>query len=117
MLRKLVGVMKAAMSVKSYDQESAQTDIYTVLLCVQYALKVERGLEAKTVRAEAKMLRALQPSPHVVRLIEQGTASERSFMVMEVCLLPRLYGSHFIKGVAIYTDACTVRMAEVISGR
>ena len=55
-------------------------------LCVraQYALKVERGLEAKTVRAEAKVLRALQASPHVVRLLEQGAVNERSFMVMEV---------------------------------
>ena len=45
---------------------------------------MERGLEAKTVRAEAKVLKALQASPHVVRLIEQGTVNERSFMVMEV---------------------------------
>lgn len=50
----------------------------------QYALKVERSLEAKTVRAEAKVLKALQASQHVVRLVEQGTVSERSFMVMEV---------------------------------
>ena len=50
----------------------------------QYALKVERSLEAKTVRAEAKVLRGLQASPHVVRIIEQGTVAERSFMVMEV---------------------------------
>lgn len=105
------------MLVKSYVQALAKNEIFTVLLCVQYALKVERGLEAKTVRAEAKMLRALQASPHVVRLIEQGTASERSFMVMEVCLLPRLYGSHFNMHVAIYAVVHKVRMAKVISGR
>ena len=45
-------------------------------------------MEAKTVRAEAKVLKALQPSPYVVRLVEQGTVSERSFMVMEVHTQP-----------------------------
>ena len=50
----------------------------------QCALKVERTLEAKTVKAEARVLKSLQSCSRVVRLVEQGSIDGRSFMVMEV---------------------------------
>ncbi len=54
--------------------------------CVQCAFKIERTLEAKTVKAEARVLKSLQTCSHVVRLVEQGSIDGRSFMVMEVSL-------------------------------
>ena len=51
---------------------------------MQCAFKIERTLEAKTVKAEARVLKSLQSCSHVVRLVEQGSIDGRSFMVMEV---------------------------------
>ena len=51
---------------------------------MQCAFKIERTLEAKTLKAEARVLKSLQPCSHVVRLVEQGSIDGRCFMVMEV---------------------------------
>jgi len=72
------------LSTGSLPQRRAQ-----LVHCVQCAFKIERTLEAKTVKAEARVLKSLQPCSHVVRLVEQGSIDGRSFMVMEVSQEPK----------------------------
>ena len=43
------------------------------------------------MKAEARVLKSLQSSSHVVRLVEQGSIDGRSFMVMEVSLFTLLH--------------------------
>ena len=65
---------------------------------LQCAFKIERTLEAKTLKAEARVLKSLQPCSHVVRLVEQGSIDGRCFMVMEVRLVY----------LAVYSMPCCV---------
>ena len=65
----------------------------------KFALKIDKTVEVKTVKQEQKVLKRLQSCPCVVRLVEQGSHGERSFIVMEVtaacrpCLCGRCHAS------------------------
>ncbi|KAL3145384.1 hypothetical protein ABBQ38_001634 [Trebouxia sp. C0009 RCD-2024] len=77
-----------AWTVQRRVGEGQSAEVYSVRCdeepSSQYAVKIEREPGIRTLKAELKILKQLQNSPHACQLIEHGTYQGHDYIVMEL---------------------------------